>query len=87
MKEGKSEHQLRTQLVYAGVPRIRNVPNADVLMVADGLPKLVWLNKPNDSKRNWNLNRSPIGKFLNNEKFTDWVPGPTSRLRPAFPYA
>jgi hypothetical protein len=27
-------------------------PKDDVLMVADGLPKFVWLNRPNVSKRN-----------------------------------
>src|SRR5258708_31793144 len=63
------------------------LPNDDVLMVEDGLPKFVWLNKPNVSKRNWNLRRSLIGKFLNTEKFTAWELGPWSRLRPALPYA
>ena len=33
-------------------------PNEDVLIVADGFPKFVRLNRPNVSKRNWNFSRS-----------------------------
>ena len=61
------------------------LPNDDVLNVADGLLKFVWLNRANVSNRNWNFSRSLIGKFLNNEKLTVSAPGPWSRLRPAFP--
>ena len=55
------------------------LPNDDVLIVDDGFPKFVRLNRPNVSKRNWNLSRSLIGKFLNTEKLTLCEPGPNSR--------
>ena len=63
------------------------LPNDDVLIVADGLLKFAWLNSAKVSKRNWNFNRSLIGKFLKSEKFTVSAPGPCNRLRPALPYA
>ena len=60
----------------ADVFRVVMLPNDDVLKVDDGLPKFVWLNSANVSKRNWNFSRSLIGKFLNSEKLTVSAPGP-----------
>ena len=52
------------------------VPKDDVLMVALGLLKFVRLSRPNVSKRNWNLRRSLMGKFLNTETLAVCEPGP-----------
>src|SRR3954454_15146552 len=62
-------------------------PKEDVLIVDAGFAKLVWLNNPKVSNRNWNLTLSVIGKFFAREKFTSAAPGPRRILRPALPYA
>jgi len=58
------------------------VPKDDVLIVALGLPNFVRLNRANVSKRNWNLRRSLMEKFLNTETLAVCEPGPKSRLQP-----
>jgi hypothetical protein len=64
---------------------LRILPNAALVAVLVGLPKLGWLKRSNTSVRNCRLSLSVIFVFFTNEKSVFTKSGPGSESRPALP--
>src|SRR5271165_1203652 len=68
-----------------GWPDWRIWPNAGDCKSFTGKPRFGWLNRLKHSARNCSRIASLRLKFLNNDRSTDSMPGPRTRLRPSFP--